>query len=125
MGLFQNAIRKWKDKKEEREDFERQERMMEKFEARKLSSDERELMRFEKEDRKKFVKKALEARRKQMNNEIWSGRIGNPIFAPNVITDQKELFKGNENLFSNKSDLFNQPDLFFRRENEKEKERKI
>ena len=44
MGLVQNLIGKWKAKKEERKDFERRERMVEGFEARKLGSDERELI---------------------------------------------------------------------------------
>lgn len=113
MGIVQNLIRKWKDKKEEKEDYEREQRMMEKFEARKMGSDERELKRFHEEDRKKMIKKELARRRKIMNDDVWRGKKGNPVYTDNVINGQEELFNGSQNMFLKKSGLFNRSDLFF------------
>jgi len=112
MGLLQNAIRKWKDQKESQKDYERDVLMRQKFAARQLSSNERELMRFQKEDRAKEVKKALEKRRNVMQNNIWSGREGNPLFAPNIIAGQKELFKGENNIFKHSQNILNQRNIF-------------
>lgn len=113
MGLIQDAIRKWRNKKAEKEDYEREQRIMEGYEQRKLSADERELIRWEEQERQKRIKAALKSFRERENEEVWSGKKGNPVFTPNVIAGQKELFKGDENLFMKKSNFFDQPDLFF------------
>jgi len=94
MGLLQNYLRKIRDKKDSKKDFEWQRHVEDDFEERKKNSDERELERFNEEDRKKAIKHALEKRRQQMNDEIWSGRTGNPVFAPNVTNEHKQLFSG-------------------------------
>jgi hypothetical protein len=115
MGILQNALRKWKENKEEKEGFERQQRIVENFEAKKMSADERELRRFQKEEREKMIKQTLQGFRKKKQDEIWRGKTSNPIHAPNVTVGDKELFNSGSNLFLKKSDLFDRDDLFFRR----------
>jgi len=114
MGLLQNLVKKWKEKKEEKSDYERQQRMMEGFEMRKLSSNERELMKFQKEEREKDVKSALEKFREKERERVWRGKEGNPINAPNITVTDKDLFKGNKNLFLRKSELTNRS-IFLRK----------
>jgi len=97
MGLIQDYLRKLKEKKEDKKNFAYQRYIEEDFEERKKNSDERELERFYEEDRKKAIKEALVKRRKQMSKEIWNGKTGNPIFAPNIIKDDKKLFNGKNN----------------------------
>lgn len=114
MGIM-DIIRKLKERKEQEKEYEEQGRMIQKVEARKLSSDERELLRFKAEERAKLVRKILDGKRKQINDKIWSGKDGNPAYAKNIMVGQKELYKENKNIFVNKTKVFNQPDLFFRR----------
>lgn len=97
MGLIQDFIRRMREGREEKSSFARSRFIEEDFERRKLSADERELMRFHEEDRKKAVKAELERRRKIMQRRIWSGHDGNPIDAPNVTSNHKKLFSsGND-----------------------------
>jgi len=95
MGLLQNYLRKLREKKDSKRDFEWQRNVEDSFEERKKGSDERELERFHEEDRKKYIKVEVKKRRQQMNDEIWSGRMGNPAFAPNITTGDKNLFSAN------------------------------
>jgi len=115
MGLIQNAVRKWKERKEDMKDYEMQRKFKEKVEMKDLSSDERELMRFQKEEREKQIKAALQEYRKKRNDSVWSGKEGNPIYAPNTVTGQKELFKGGQNLFMGSPSLFGESNLFFKK----------
>lgn len=114
MGLLQDIIRKAKEKKEMQKNYEDEVRIREIAERKKLSSDERELMRFHEEDRQKAVKDALQIRRKEMQREIWEGKKGNPINAPNVLKNHKSILK-QPNIFGSAQSIFNQPDLFFGR----------
>ena len=113
MGLIQNIIAKLRKKKEESEDYSRRQKMMEQFETKKLSSNERELLRFQNEEREKRIKSKLGKYRKIENDEVWHGRKTNPVFAPNVTKGNKELFKNNKNIFTGCQQIFKQPDLFF------------
>lgn len=116
MGLIQDLIRKIKDRREEKDSYARGRFIESDFEHRKLSSDERELMRFREEDRKKRIKAELERRRKQENEKVWSGRHGNPINAPNVNVGHKKLFSGG-NMFSNCPNCIKQETIIGREKN--------
>jgi len=105
MGLLQNAIRKWKAKKEEKSDYERKQRVIEHFSEKKMSANERELIRFKKEEREEQIKVDLNNYRKKKQDEIWRGKKGNPIHTPNVTIGGKDMFKNEQNLFLKKSDL--------------------
>jgi len=115
MGLIQDLVRKWRDRKEEKEGYERGRRIEEGFEMKRLSANERELMKWQDQEREATIKRALDKIRKRENDEIWSGRKNNPISAPNIINNQKQIFRGEQNLFVKKTNLFNQPDLFFKK----------
>lgn len=110
MGIIQDYIRRMKEKKQVSEGYAEQQHMVEGFETRKMNSNERELLRFQEEDRQKRIKQALEARRKVESNRTWSGQEGNPAFAPNVIQGQKNLFNGG-NMFSNTQDAVHNQDV--------------
>lgn len=112
MGLIQDWLRSIREKKAEKKRMENMHRWEERYEEKKLSSDERELMRFREEERQKLIKSALAKHRKKMNNDIWEGKMGNPLYTKNVISHQKEIFKNSPNIFAHKSNLFNQPSMF-------------
>ncbi len=102
MGLIGNLLQKLKEKRERKKQFEEEQRLIENFEIRKLNSNERELLKFQEEERQKKIKEALENFRKKRQQEIWSGKIGNPLYTDNVIKGQKNLFKNERNLFAAK-----------------------
>ena len=110
MGLLQEYLRKLRERKESKKDFEFQRNVEDDFETRKKNSNERELERFYEEDRQKLIKKALNIRRKEMTNEIWSGRVGNPIFAKNIIREDIKLFSG-KNDFAKVPCIMNTPNI--------------
>jgi len=115
MGLIQNALKKWRERKEDMQDYERERKFKRNVEMKDLSSDERELMRFHSEEREKQIKATLKKYRERSNEEIWSGKKGNPVYAENVVAGQKDLFKGEQNLFMNKPSLFSKSNLFFKK----------
>lgn len=92
MGV-KELLAKWRNQREERQSIEKQQRAIELMEEKKLSANERELQRFQKQDYDAKVKTALENYRKRENDEVWSGRSTNPLYAQNVVAGQKELFK--------------------------------
>lgn len=110
MGLLQDWIRKRKEMKEEKESYERGQRIEERFHTKKLSSDERELNRFREEDRQKRIKQILERRRKIENDKMWRGKEGNPVYTKNVIANHQKLFSSG-NMFAHTPDAVNQPDV--------------
>jgi len=114
MGLLQNMLSKIKEKKEALSDYETEMKIKEIAERKRLSSDERELMRFYEEDRQRAIKQALKERRKKMIRDIWEGKKGNPVNAPNILLNHKSILK-QPNIFGNAQSIFNQPDLFFKK----------
>jgi len=114
MGIIQNIIRKVKEKKAEKEQYENRQKIIEGYETRKLDSNERELLRYREEARKARIKKELETIRKRKNDELWSGHLGNPVDAPNVTANHKEIFKNGEKLFKDKSEIFGGKSIFFK-----------
>jgi len=117
MGLekIKELLAKAKAKKEEKKHIEEMGRFHERIEVKKLSANERELMKYKEEERQEQLKKMLNKYREKEKKEIWSGQKFNPIHAPNIMKSENNIFKGNKNIFANKSNLFNQPDLFFKK----------
>jgi len=117
MGLekIKALLNKAKAKKEEKKHIEDMGRFHERIEAKKLSANERELMKYKEEERQEQLKKMLKKYRDKERNDTWSGKKFNPIHTPNIMKNDDNLFKGNKNIFVNKTNLFNQPDLFFKK----------
>jgi len=99
MGLIQDALRKIKMKREDKEDYERQRYIEENFEEKKKTADDRELEHYQEEARRKRVKALVKAIKKKKDRAFWSGKQNNPAYAKNFIVGQKNLFKGNNNLY--------------------------
>ena len=92
MGI-KELLAKWRNQREERQSVEKQQRTIELMQEKKLSADERELQRFQKQEYDKRVKSALENYRRLENDKVWSGKEGNPLYASNIVAGQKELFR--------------------------------
>ena len=107
MGLMQDLIRKARGKKEEKQDYERHRHIEENYSEKKMNSNERELLEWREKERQIMIKRELEDFRKRENEEVWSGKKGNPLYAKNVVAGQKNLFDGSNNLFSKKTEVFN------------------
>jgi len=95
-----DIFRKLKERKRMKEDFAREQNVVENFEEKKLSSDERELDKWREQARQKKIKEIVRKLRKKENDEVWSGRKSNPAAAPNIVANHKELFKNHNNMFS-------------------------
>ena len=113
MGIIQNFLKQRKERKEEEEGFKRTQHIQERFEEKKLSSNERELRRWLEEERQKRIKAALEKFRKRENDEIWGGRRGNSLSAPNITKNHKQLFTA-ENTIGKPSSKIIKKNLFFK-----------
>lgn len=114
MPLIQNLLRRLKEKKAMRQEFEDGQRIVEKYEEKKLGSDERELRRFQEHERQIAVKAALKRYREREQHEIWSGQVGNPLYAEDVVKGQKNLFANDTNLFMHQKSNLNGGSLFFK-----------
>jgi hypothetical protein len=87
-------------------------------ENRKMSSNERELLRFQNEEREEQIKEALEFERIKRKNNIDFAH--NPLDVPNItnhtdfeVLKQKNIFSGNRNMFVNQpSVLKGNPEMF-------------
>jgi len=111
---FKDFLARLREKKEGIKDMEMMQNAQERFEAKKLSSEERELGDYLEEDRQKKIKELVKKIRHDKNRETWSGRKFNPIFAENVIANQPKLFSAHS-MFSDAPNLFKQDDnLFFK-----------
>ena len=91
MGI-KEILHKLREKKELRERYSMERRIAERYEEKKISANERELIRFKEAERQARIKKALEYYRKKENQEIFTGRSSNPAFIPYVVKDNKELY---------------------------------
>jgi len=98
MGV-KELLAKWRSQKEEGKAIERQQRNIELMQEKKLSSDERELERFQKQEYDKKVKAALEQFRQRDNDRVWRGQEGNPLYTQNVVAGHKRLFGNDTNIF--------------------------
>ena len=100
MTLLQSLLQKLKEKREEAKanvdvakQYEAGQRIMERYEQKKLSANERELIRHYQEEREKQIKAKLEAIRRAKMKRTWSGRENNAVYAPNIVKDNKKLFR--------------------------------
>ena len=113
---IKDLIRRWREKRSEKTEelnrIARVQHFQEKLDERKMDSNERELIRFQEEERKAAIKEALDGYRARERDRVWRGKEGNPAYLPNVIKNQKSLFSG-KSMFSNKTQL-KQPNLFFK-----------
>ena len=110
MGIIRDYIEKMRERKRQKEQYAEQQQMVQGFQAKQMNSNERELLRYQEEDRQRQIKAALEARKKADNEKIWSGQYANPAFAPNVIQGQKNLFNGG-NMFAHTQDAVHNQDV--------------
>ena len=115
MGLIQDYLRRMRERKARRQNFEGDQYVSENFQEKKMSANERELLRYQAEEREKRIKQMLEHKKKVENDKIWRGQEANPAYAPNVIAHQKKLFLGG-NMFSHVPDVVKQPNIFHRKD---------
>jgi len=113
MEKIKEILRKVRAKKDEKKHIVDMDRFEENIQAKKMSSNERELLGYKEEERQAMIKKMVKRYRDKERDETWRGKKFNPIAAPNIMKDNNNIFKNNENIFIKKTDLFNQPDLFF------------
>ena len=100
------------ERKSIRRQMETQERVAENMAMKKLSANERELMRYKKQEHEENVKRELEYYRQK--NKFDSDFMHNPLNAPNVLTGQNDILK-QRNIFSDSPNIFRQEErLFFR-----------
>ena len=112
MGL-REYLAKLKEKKEKYKQYEEEMKIAEKNEERKISSNERELRRFMKEEREDSIKQELEEWRNKRKKEVEFGHqiLNTPnMFSPNKnkesLLNQRNLFTGGNNLFTNEKKIF-------------------
>jgi hypothetical protein len=103
MGLIQDAIRKIREnraaKKEEKATYERQQGVVKGYEQKQMSNDERELLKWQEQQRQKMITEQLKAVRKQEQSKFWGGHDHNSIDAPNITKDSPNAVKSKGNLF--------------------------
>ena len=99
MGLIQDWIRERKEKKAEKSNYERQQGVVENYEKKKISDNERELMKHYEAERQKQIKLKLEEINKQKTKTFWGGHDHNPIDAPNVVSHAPNVIKSKSNHF--------------------------
>jgi len=92
MGLIQNLIKKYKERKNGASDLEENYRIQKQVEQKQLSSNEREYNRYLEEYRQRRINSQLQRFRKRQQDEWWHGK---------QILDQKNIFKNNRNIFKN------------------------
>lgn len=101
--IIQRMGEKGKARKELLRRMDEQVRMEKIIEDRQKSSNERELLRYQNEDREAMIKEHLEFARKKRQRDIDFGH--NPIDAENIIKTEHEILK-DPNIFSKKSNMF-------------------
>lgn len=113
---FREILDKAKSKMEERKSIknqmETQDRISENIAMKKLSANERELLRLKKREHEENVKSELAYYRKRqaLDDDIRH----NPLNVPNVMVGGNDILK-QQNIFSNKENIFSQESsLFFR-----------
>lgn len=110
MPPIQRFIKGLFKKKEDSEAYAREQQVRDEYERKKLSSNERELMRYKEEEREKRIKYELESRRKKENDDVWSGKKGQPLAAKNVVAGQKNLFR-HGNMFKDVDNAYKHKDV--------------
>jgi len=101
MGLIQDMLRRRKERKEEEQRMIEMDRFEGRVEMKKLSNDERLLMRFQDEDRRRKLKEIVRKLKKRDDEEFWTGRKHNAVYAPNVFKEGKNIFKNHQSIMVN------------------------
>jgi len=115
--MLQNAIGKIRASKEERKHIEDVDRWEEQTEEKKLSSNERDLMKYAEEVRQEKIKIAVEKIKKMKDREYWSGKKNNSIYTPNIMKDGENMFENHKSMFGGKSNLLHQKNMFANQKN--------
>lgn len=113
MGLIQEYLRKKRAKKEFFRQAQFEDRVSDTIETRKLSNDERVLNSYREEERQRRIKSAVKKITAQKNRELWSGKLHNPAYAPNVFHKNDNIFVGQQSIMKNDKNLF-KGGLFFK-----------
>jgi hypothetical protein len=93
MGLIQDWLRERKEKKAEKSNYERQQKVIEGYEQKKISDEERQLMKHYEAKRQEAIKAKLEQINKAKTKTFWGGHDHNPVDAPNVVSGSENIFK--------------------------------
>lgn len=110
MGII-DMIKKLGRKSPEEEDFERSQRMQERYFEKKKSANERELERFMREEREDEIKKELEEyRRNRKIKDMTSNKI---LKIKNVFKGHNAELLKNGNLMKNDKKLIRGGNLFY------------
>ena len=83
MGLLQDFIQKWKERKAKAREIEDDVRIREKIVAKRKSANERELEGYLEEERQRQIKEQLEAFRERKKQEMWHSPTA--IDTPNMF----------------------------------------
>ncbi len=94
---FRDVMRKFLGKDEEFAEMQHQDRIQTKVVERKKNSNERELERFQEEERQEMIKKQLAEFRQKKKDEFFHG--------PNVL-EQKNLFNAPQTMLKDNKQLF-------------------
>jgi len=94
---IKDFINKFLHKDNAFKEMQNEDRLRNKLETRKKNSNERELERFEEEDRQKMIKERLEQFRNRQKEEFFHG--------PNLMK-QKNIFQGHQSVMTNNKKLF-------------------
>lgn len=104
-------MRKFLGKSDEKEKFsalQQEDRLHTKLEQRKKNSNERELERFEEEERQENIKQRLEAFRKQKQKSFWESNI---FKQDSILKNDRPILK-EKNIFNMKTTK--QGNMFFK-----------
>ena len=107
--MIQNMGAKGKERKEMIRQMDEQIRMEKIVQDRQRSSNERELLGYEDEDREAMIKERLELARKKRDRDINFNH--NPIDAKNImkaeweVLREKSQFSGKSNMFTNENSI--------------------
>lgn len=112
---FSDIMERLKERREQKKQLlrqaESQDRIQTLIEEKKMSSNERELRRFMKEQREESIKEQLDQMRKARDEDIKFGH--NPLNAPNItnhtewqVLKEPNQFSGKSNMFQNKGNIF-------------------
>lgn len=105
--IIQKVGERGRNRKELIKDLDERMRIEDLVNERRLSSNERELNRFMKENREEQIKIALDRARKERDIDIKFNH--NPLNVKNIMKSDWEVMK-EKNMFSNKKNMFmNQP----------------
>lgn len=122
MGLLKNLLKGSGDKKEIKEKFKQaqQDRKVENMlNEREKSSNQRELERYMNEKHEAQIKAALDKIHKKQNKENWKStktilsEKTTMLNNERPILQEKNIFKGNSNMFTKKHAIKNKTDMGF------------